>query len=49
MVRFGMGRDDWKYDEDAWNEMEDEGKKGPPRPRPWCNPTFSYDRRENRT
>lgn len=22
-----MARDDWKYDEDAWNEMEDEGKK----------------------
>ena len=24
-----MGRDDWKYDEDAWNEMEDEGTKAP--------------------
>jgi hypothetical protein len=27
-----MGRDDWKYDEDAWNEMEDEGKKTTPSP-----------------
>jgi uncharacterized paraquat-inducible protein A len=26
-----MGKDDWKYDEDAWNEMAEEEKKAPPR------------------
>ena len=25
-----MGKDDWKYDEDALDEMADEGKKPPP-------------------
>jgi hypothetical protein len=34
-----MGKDDWKYDEDALDEMEDEGKKASPppeRPCPHC-------------
>lgn len=31
-----MGRDDWKYDEDAWNEMEDEGKKAATPPEKQC-------------
>jgi hypothetical protein len=25
-----VGKDDWKYDEDAWDEMADEGKKALP-------------------
>ena len=31
-----MGKDDWKYDEDAWNEMGDEGKKAAPSPEKQC-------------
>ena len=31
-----MGKDDWKYDEDALDEMEDEGKMSPPSPEKQC-------------
>ena len=31
-----MGRDDWKYDEDALDEMEDEGKKAAQPPEKQC-------------
>jgi hypothetical protein len=31
-----MGRDDWKYDEDASDEMEEEGKKAAPSPEKQC-------------
>jgi len=31
-----MGRDDWKYDEDAINEMEDEEKKAASSPEEQC-------------
>jgi hypothetical protein len=31
-----VDRDDWKYDEDAINEMEDEEKKAAPSPEKQC-------------
>jgi len=31
-----VGRDDWKYDEDAWEEMADEGKKAELSPEKQC-------------
>lgn len=31
-----MGKDDWKYDEDALNEMEEEEKKRAPSPERQC-------------
>ena len=36
VVAWSMGKDDWKYDEDAWNEMENEGKKAAPPPEKQC-------------
>ncbi len=41
-----MGRDDWKYDEDAWNEMEDEGKKAAPPPEKQCAQCLHWVERE---
>jgi len=34
--RLRVGKDDWKYDEDAWDEMEDEGEKSAPSPEKQC-------------
>jgi len=31
-----VGRDDWKYDEDAWDEMEDAGEKAAASPEKQC-------------
>ncbi|HUU59446.1 MAG TPA: hypothetical protein VMZ50_07885 [Phycisphaerae bacterium] len=31
-----MGKDDWKYDEDALDEMEDEGERSAPSPEKQC-------------
>ena len=41
-----MGRDDWKYDEDALDEMEDEGKKSAPPPEKQCPHCLHWVARE---
>jgi hypothetical protein len=41
-----LGKDDWKYDEDAWNEMEDEGKKTAPPPEKQCAQCLHWVDRE---
>jgi len=41
-----LGRDDWKYDEDAWDEMEDEGKKAAPPPEKQCPQCLHWVDRE---
>lgn len=46
MVRSSMGKDDWKYDEDAINEMEDEEKKKAPPPAKQCLQCFHWVDRE---
>ena len=41
-----MGKDDWKYDEDAWNEMADEGKKADLPPEKQCPQCLHWITRE---
>jgi hypothetical protein len=41
-----VGRDDWKYDEDAINEMEDEEKKAAPPPVKQCPQCLHWVDRE---
>jgi hypothetical protein len=41
-----VGKDDWKYDEDAWNEMEEEGKKAEPSPEKQCAKCLHWIDRE---
>jgi len=41
-----MGRDDWKYDEDAWDEMEGEEKKSAPPPETQCHQCLHWVDRE---
>lgn len=46
MVRLRMGRDDWKYDEDALDEMADEEKKASPPPEKQCPQCLHWIDRE---
>jgi len=41
-----MGKDDWKYDEDAFDEMEKEEKKAPPSPEKQCPKCLHWVARE---
>jgi len=42
-----MGRDEWKYDEDAWDEMEEEeGKKAALSPEKQCAQCLHWVDRE---
>jgi len=41
-----MGKDDWKYDEDSWNEMGDEGRKADPLPEKQCPKCLHWIDRE---
>ena len=41
-----MDKDDWKYDEDAINEMEDEEKKSAPAPEKQCAQCLHWVDRE---
>ncbi|MBE0568114.1 MAG: hypothetical protein IH577_00355 [Deltaproteobacteria bacterium] len=40
-----MGRDDWKYDEDAWDELAEEEKSAPP-PEKQCSNCLHWVDRE---
>ena len=41
-----MGKDDWKYDEDAWDEMADEEKKAASPPEKQCAQCLHWVDRE---
>ena len=46
VVAWRMGKDDWKYDEDAFDEMEAEEKKATPPPEKQCAQCLHWVDRE---